>query len=71
MRALGLSPSCLSTWRPDGMLHGVDSLVYHHGGGRRTQLTPRPRKRLIALLEAGPHVVGFAPAWWHSPSSGD
>jgi len=62
----GLSPSCLYTWRQDFMLHGVDSLVYHHGGGRRTKLTPRQRKRLIDLLEAGPQVVGFEQAWWNS-----
>ena len=62
----GLSPSCLYTWRQDFMLHGVDSLVYHHGGGRRTKLTPRQRKRLIDLLEAGPQGVGFAPACWNS-----
>ena len=62
----GLSPSCLSTWRQDFMLHGVDSLVYHHGGGRRTKLTPRQRKRLIDLLEAGPQVVGFEQACWNS-----
>src|SRR5712691_7942060 len=62
----GLSPSCLYTWRQDFLLHGVDSLVYHHGGGRRTKLTPRQRKRLIELLEAGPQVVGFEPACWNS-----
>jgi transposase len=62
----GLSPACLSTWRQDCMRHGVDSLVYPHGGGRRTQLTPRQRKRLLALLEAGPQVVGFASACWNS-----
>src|SRR5437867_9187373 len=31
----GLSPSCICRWRQDFLLHGTDSLVYHHGGGRR------------------------------------
>ena len=60
----GLSPSCLSPWRQDFLLHGVASLVYHHGGGRCMKLTPRQRKRLIELLEAGPHVVGCETACW-------
>ena len=46
----GLSPSCL----------------YHHGGGRLPKLTPKQRKRLGELREAGPLVVGFETACWHS-----
>src|SRR5215468_10383838 len=34
----GLSPSCLSHWRPALLLRGMDSLAYHHSGGRRPQL---------------------------------
>ena len=43
----------------------MHSLVYHHGGGRRPQLAPRQKKRLIELIEAGPLVVGFETACWH------
>src|SRR5215216_3984490 len=60
----GLSPSCLYQWRQAFMLRGMDSLVYHHGGGRRPQLTPRQKKRLVELIEAGPRVVGFETACW-------
>jgi transposase len=62
----GLSPSCLYTWRQDFMLRGMDSLVYHHSGGRRPKLTPRQKKRLVELLEAGPQAVGCETACWTS-----
>ena len=60
----GLSPSCLYQWRQAFLLRGMDSLVYHHSGGRRPQLTPRQKKRLVELLEAGPQVVGCETACW-------
>src|SRR5438132_3570976 len=60
----GLSPSCLSQWRQAFLLRGMDSLVYHHGGGRRPKLTRRQKKRLVELLEAGPQVVGGETACW-------
>src|SRR2546427_12097824 len=52
----GLSPACLYRWRQDFILHGIDSLVYRHGGGRQAKLPPRPQKRLAALIKAGPQV---------------
>jgi len=60
----GLSPSCLYPWRQAFLLRGMDSLVYHHSGGRRPKLTPRQKKRLVELLEAGPQVVGCETACW-------
>src|SRR3989475_1130341 len=62
----GLSLSCLYTWQKALLLRGMDSLVYRHGGGRRPKLTPRQKKRLVELLEAGPLVVGFETACWNS-----
>jgi transposase len=62
----GLSFSCIYGWRQDFLLHGVESLVYRHGGGRQPKLTPKQRKRLVALIEAGPLVVGFETACWTS-----
>src|SRR5512132_3911155 len=61
-----LSPSGIYRWRQDFLLHGVESLVYHHGGGRQPKLTPKQRKRLVELLEAGPLVVGCETACWTS-----
>jgi transposase len=62
----GLSPSCLYDWQKALLLRGMDSLVYGHGGGRRPKLTPRQKKRLVELIEAGPLVVGFETACWNS-----
>jgi transposase len=62
----GLSPSCLYDWRKAFLLRGIGSLVYGHGGGRRPKLTPRQKRRLVALIEAGPLVVGFETACWNS-----
>src|SRR5215813_13839524 len=55
----GLSPSCLYDWQKAFLLRGMDSLVYRHGGGRPEKWTPRQKKRLVELIEAGPLVVGF------------
>ena len=66
MEGLGLSPSCLYHWRQTFLLRGMDSLVYRHGGGRPEKLTPTQRKRLVALIEAGPLVVGLETACWNS-----
>src|SRR5882724_11311732 len=62
----GLSPSCLYDWQKAFMLRGMDSLVSRHSGGRPEKLTPRQKKRLVALIEAGPMVVGFETACWNS-----
>src|SRR5215471_16004125 len=62
----GLSPACLYNWQKAFLLRGMDSLVYHHSGGRPEKLTPQQKKRLVELLEAGPLVVGLETACWHS-----
>jgi transposase len=62
----GLSPSCLYDWQKAFLLRGMDSLVYGHSGGRPPKLTPRQKKRLVELIEAGPLVVGCETACWNS-----
>src|SRR4029077_17958283 len=62
----GLSSSCLYAWQQAFLLRGMHSLVYGHSGGRPPQLTPRQKKRLVELLEAGPLVVGCETACWTS-----
>ena len=62
----GLSPSCLYDWQKAFILRGMDSLVYQHSGGRPEKLTPRQKKRLVELIEAGPMVVGFETACWNA-----
>jgi transposase len=61
-----LSSSCLYDWQRAFLLHGMESLPYRHSGGRRPKLTPRQKKRLVELLEAGPPVVGCETACWTS-----
>jgi transposase len=61
-----LSSSCLYDWQRAFLLHGMESLHYRHSGGRRPKLTPRQKKRLVELLEAGPPVVGCETACWTS-----
>lgn len=60
----GLSASCLYDWQKALLLRGMDSLVYCHSGGRPSKLTPRQKKRLVELVEAGPQVVGCETACW-------
>jgi transposase len=62
----GLSSACIYDWQKAFLLRGIDSLVYGHGGGRRPKLTPRQKKRLVELIEAGPLVVGLETACWNS-----
>ena len=54
----GLSLACIYGWRQAFLLHGMDSLIYRHGGGRHPKLTSTQKKRLVELMEAGPLVVG-------------
>src|SRR5499425_188740 len=62
----GLSSSCLYGWQRAFLLHGMESLYYRHGGGRRPKLTPKQKQRLVELIEAGPLVVGCETACWNS-----
>jgi transposase len=62
----GLSPSCIYAWQQALLLPGMDSLVYGHSGGRPPKLTPRQKKRLGELIEAGPLVVGCETACWNA-----
>jgi hypothetical protein len=62
----GRSASCLYDWQRAFLLHGLDSVVSRHGGGRPEKLTPKQKKRLGELIEAGPLVVGGETACWTS-----
>jgi transposase len=62
----GLSPAWLYAWQKAFLLHGLDSLLYHPGGGRRPTWTRRQKKRLVELVEAGPQAVGCETACWDS-----
>ena len=62
----GLSPSCLYDWQKAFLLRGLDSLIYRHSGGRPEKLTPRQKKRLVELMEAGPLAGGLETACWNA-----
>ena len=62
----GLSPSCRYDWQKAFFRRGRESLGYSHGCGRQPKLPPKQKKRLVALLEAGPLVGGCETACWTS-----
>ena len=49
-----ISEASVYNWLHAFLLQGVDSLVYHHGGGRPSRLTPSQKRELCDLLDAGP-----------------
>src|SRR5713101_430975 len=59
-----LSASCLYDWQRAFLLHVLDSLVYCNGGAPPEKLTPKQKKRLVELIEAGPLAVGCETACW-------
>jgi transposase len=61
-----LSPACIYGWQQACLLRGLDSFVYSQGGGRRPQLSPKQKRRLVELIDAGPLVVGGETACWTS-----
>ena len=48
------------------MLHHVASLSYRTSPGRPAKLTPTQKRRLCALITAGPEAAGFATGCWTS-----
>ena len=54
----GVSLATIYEWRKAFLLRGLDS----HDGGRAEKLTPKQKRRLIELLDAGPLVVGLETA---------
>jgi transposase len=62
----GFTPACFYQWLTELLLHGLDSLGYQPGGGRKAKLTPTQKKRLGRLIDAGPEAAGFDTACWNS-----
>src|SRR6266542_141892 len=60
----GLSPAGLDGWQKALLLHRMDSVVYHHSGGRPAKLPPSQKQRLLEWRDAGPLGVGCETAWW-------
>lgn len=62
----GVSTATVYNWLQAFMLEGLESLVYRHAGGRKAKLTRTQKKRLCALIDAGPEAAGFETACWNS-----
>lgn len=62
----GFSVAIFYVWLHELLLHGVDSLTYKHGGGRKPKLWPTQKKRLEEWIDAGPQACGFVEACWTS-----
>lgn len=62
----GFSASTFYEWLMALLVHGLASLVYRRSGGRKAKLTPTQKKRLCALIDAGPQAAGFDTAGWNS-----
>jgi transposase len=62
----GITPACVYEWITAFILERLDSLVYRYRGGRQAKLTEAQKKRLMALLDAGPEAAGFTSACWSS-----
>lgn len=60
----GVSVSSIENWVKAFVLQTWESLQRGHGGGRKAKLTPTQKKRLCALLDAGPKAAGFETACW-------
>ncbi len=48
------------------MLDRFASLAYRRPPGRPAKLTPSQKRRLCALIEAGPEAAGYGTGCWHS-----
>ena len=62
----GFTRACFYQWLMAFILHGLDSLGYQPGGGRKAKLTPSQKKHLCALIDAGPEAAGFDSGCWNS-----
>lgn len=59
-----ISTASVYNWLHAFLLEGMDSLVYHHGGGRPSRLTPSQKRELCDMLDAGPEAAGFDTGCW-------
>jgi transposase len=61
-----VSTSAIYEWIKKLLVEGVAGLKPKWKGGRPAKLTPRQKKRLSQLIEAGPQAAGFRTACWNS-----
>jgi transposase len=61
---VGIGVATLYRWVQTFIVTGVASLRYQRPAGRPTKLTPSQKKRLSALLDAGPLAAGYPTGCW-------
>lgn len=61
-----ISEASVYNWLHALLLEGLDSLVYHHGGGRPSRLTPSQKRQLCDLLDASPEAAGLDAGCWNT-----
>jgi transposase len=65
-RRLGVSESTIYGWLQAFVHQRFASLRYHTSPGRPAKLTPTQKRRLCALIEAGPEAAGYRTGCWNS-----
>ena len=63
---LSLCPQTLYRWLRAFLLQGVEALGYRKAPGRPPKLSKTQKRRLAALLDAGPQAAGYPNACWSS-----
>ena len=64
--SVGVGRATLYAWLRAFIVDGVAGLRVHWKGGRPTKLTPIQRRRLAAIVKAGPEAAGFPTGCWHA-----
>jgi len=65
-QGIGVSPATVYAWLHQFLAQGVDGLRVHWRGGRPAKLTSTQRRRLAAIVQAGPEAAGFPTGCWHA-----
>jgi transposase len=63
---VGVSESTLYSWLKAFVHARFASLRYRKSPGRPAKLTPTQKRRLSALIEAGPEAAGYRTGCWNS-----
>lgn len=64
--SVGVGRSTVYGWLRAFLVEGVAGLQVQSTGGRPTKLTPTQRRRLAAIVKAGPEAAGFPTGCWHA-----
>ena len=64
---LTLGQQTIRDYRNAFLLQGASSLVYKRPPGRPSKLTKTQRRKLAALIKAGPQAAGYTSGGWNTP----